>query len=132
MLLGGRAVSHTPTLGSGCRYSNGDAVELLLNNKSLGVRKVPMGSHAAWTGIKWAAGRLEARAYHDTSSQNVIAVDVLDTSSAPVRYRLNLPAAGAVARTLCTLQWQCPRCFHPPTQLAYYLVVRGGILSALI
>ena len=74
-------------------YSNAPRVELLLNGKSLGVRQLPAGSHAEWNGVRWAAGRLEARALgptadgtteHATSAGLVppLAADVVETSGA--------------------------------------------------
>ena len=71
-------------------YSNAGVVELFLNNKSLGVRPVPRGSHVEWTGLRWEPGKLVARA--TSSHENpgtVLAVDTLVTPSAPTKLRLS-------------------------------------------
>lgn len=45
-------------------YSNLDAVELLLNGKSLGRRSMPRNGHLQWS-VPWVAGVLEARGYRN-------------------------------------------------------------------
>jgi beta-galactosidase len=43
-------------------YSNQEKVELLVNNKSLGVKPVPRDGHVAWN-VEYAPGVIEARGY---------------------------------------------------------------------
>jgi beta-galactosidase len=60
-------------------YSNAEEVELLLNGASLGRMKMPPNSHLEWS-VKYAPGRLEARAY---SHGQQVAIDAVETTSAP-------------------------------------------------
>jgi beta-galactosidase len=66
-------------------YSNGDEVELLLNGKSLGRKKLPAHRHVDWS-VPYAPGELVARAYRNGKQ---IAVDRVATTGAPAAIRLS-------------------------------------------
>lgn len=80
-------------------YSSGDAVELFLNNKSLGKQNMPLVNgykckHVEWD-VAYAPGTLVARAYKDGS---VYAEDTVTTSQGPAAIGLSVdfkPGAGA-------------------------------------
>lgn len=60
-------------------YSNGDAVELFLNGKSLGRQAMPRYSHLRWR-VPYAPGTLTARAYQKGRQ---VAVQSVSTTAAP-------------------------------------------------
>ncbi|WP_029623421.1 beta-galactosidase GalA [Sphingomonas elodea] len=65
-------------------YSNGEAVELLLNGRSLGRRPVERGGHVEWR-VPYAPGRLEARAIR---GGRVVATSMRETSGPAAAIRL--------------------------------------------
>ena len=65
-------------------YSNCDEVELLLNGKSLGKKRMARNSHLEWE-VAYAPGKLEARGY--TGGEQV-ATSLVETTGAPVALRL--------------------------------------------
>ncbi|HXL73785.1 MAG TPA: DUF4982 domain-containing protein, partial [bacterium] len=65
-------------------YSNCESVELLLNEKSLGIQKMPRNGHLEWK-VKYHAGALRAIG---TQSGTVIIETTVETASAPVKVRL--------------------------------------------
>jgi beta-galactosidase len=65
-------------------HSNLDAVELLLNGKSLGNKPVPRNSHVAWK-VPYAPGRLEARGL--TAGKQMLTV-VRETTGAATSIQL--------------------------------------------
>lgn len=65
-------------------YSNCDEVELFLNNKSLGKKKLVKNEHLEWD-VTYKPGTLLAKAY---KNGNVVATDKQETTSAPVSIRL--------------------------------------------
>ncbi len=65
-------------------YSTADAVELLLNGKSLGVQPVPKNGHVHWL-VPYAPGTLTARGLH---GGQVIATDTVETTGAPAGLKL--------------------------------------------
>jgi beta-galactosidase len=76
-------------------YSNCESVELLLNEKSLGVKKMPQNGHLEWK-VKYHTGSLRAVGIQ---SGKVIMENVVETASAPVKvhlkpYRLEMMADG--------------------------------------
>jgi len=76
-------------------YSNCESVELLLNEKSLGVQKMPENGHLEWK-VKYHPGSLRAVGIQ---SEKVIIERVVETASAPVKvhlkpYRLEMMADG--------------------------------------
>ena len=62
-------------------YSNGDAVELLLNGKSLGRQAMPRYSHLRWS-VPYAPGTLTAKAYQKGRQ---VAVQSVTTTAAPTK-----------------------------------------------
>ena len=66
-------------------YSNAAAVELFLNDKSLGRKTMPPNSHLEWQ-VPYAPGTLRARGY-DTNGHS-IAEDKVDTVSQPAKILL--------------------------------------------
>lgn len=60
-------------------YSNGDAVELFLNGKSLGRQAMVKDSHLAWS-VPYKAGKLSAKAYRD--GKLVVSTEVVTTGDA--------------------------------------------------
>ena len=65
-------------------FSNWDEVELLLNGRSLGTKKMPRNSHLQWT-VPYAPGTLEARGYQDGK---LMAEEKVETTGAPAAIRL--------------------------------------------
>ena len=65
-------------------YGNGDRVELFLNGKSIGAQLMPKYGHVEWE-VPYASGTLEARSY---AGGNLVAVDKVETTGAPVGLRL--------------------------------------------
>ena len=65
-------------------YSNCENVELLLNEKSQGVQKMPRNGHLEWK-VKYHPGALRAIG---TQSGTVIIETTVETASAPVKVRL--------------------------------------------
>ncbi len=65
-------------------YSNGDAVELFLNGKSLGRQTMPPLGHVHWS-VPFYPGKLEANAYRAGS---LIATDKVETTGPAVAIRL--------------------------------------------
>ncbi len=65
-------------------YSNCESVELLLNEKSQGIQKMPRNGHLEWK-VKYHSGSLRAIG---TESGKVIIETVIETASAPVKVRL--------------------------------------------
>ncbi|MGR6330624.1 beta-galactosidase GalA [Sphingomonas sp. XXL09] len=66
-------------------HSNGEAVELLLNGRSLGTKTVERGRHLAWS-VPYAPGRIEARSRHANGKRLVA---VRETTGAPAAIRLS-------------------------------------------
>jgi beta-galactosidase len=62
-------------------YTNGDAVELFLNNKSLGRKVMPLRRHVSWQ-VPFAAGELRAVAYRNTSQETFATQTVTTTGKA--------------------------------------------------
>jgi len=62
-------------------YSNQQEVELLLNNVSLGRKKVPINGHVSWS-VPYVAGKLEARGYMDGK---VAQTSTVETTGEPAR-----------------------------------------------
>ena len=73
-------------------YSNAEEVELLLNGTSLGRKKMPANSHLEWQ-VKYAPGRLEARAY---AGGKQVAADTVETKGDATK----LDLVGSVPRLL--------------------------------
>jgi beta-galactosidase len=73
-------------------FTNLDSVELFLNGRSLGSRKVERNSHVEWK-VKYAPGVLAARAFQDGK---VVLIDKRETTGAPARLRLH-PDRGKIA-----------------------------------
>lgn len=71
--------------------SNADEVELLLNGKSLGKKKMERNSHLRWT-VDYAPGKLEARATRNGTRMNVI----VETTDAP--YKLDMKVDRSAVR----------------------------------
>ena len=65
-------------------YSNADAVELLLNGKSLGIQSMPKNGHVHWF-VPYAPGALEARGI---TGGKVIAADTVETTGPPAALKL--------------------------------------------
>lgn len=65
-------------------YSNWDEVELLLNGRSLGRKKMPRNSHLQWT-VPYAPGTLMARGYQ---GGKLMAEEKVETTGAPAAVRL--------------------------------------------
>ncbi|MGC4102811.1 beta-galactosidase GalA [Ferruginibacter sp.] len=65
-------------------YSNCDAVELLLNKKSLGKQTMPVNGHLEWK-VQYAAGTLEALGYKNGKK---IMTDKVQTTGDPAAVRL--------------------------------------------
>lgn len=63
-------------------YTNGDSVELFLNDKSLGRKKMNTCRHVSWQ-VPFAAGTLRAESYRNTSSK-VFATETIETTGEPV------------------------------------------------
>ena len=62
-------------------HSNLDRVELLLNDKSLGVKPVPRNGHVAWP-VPFAAGRLEAKGFRGSTQ---VLTDARETTGPATR-----------------------------------------------
>jgi beta-galactosidase len=65
-------------------YSNTEAVELLLNKKSLGKKVMPVNGHLEWD-VKYQPGILQAKGY---SKNNVIVTRQIETTGAPAKIAL--------------------------------------------
>ena len=83
-------------------FTNGDEVELLLNGKSLGRKKNPIGNaklrnQIRWGEIDYQAGKLEAVAYKNGKA---VARHALETTGKPVRIiaEPDLPATLSIAK----------------------------------
>ena len=63
-------------------YTNADEVELFVNGRSQGRRVAGSRSHAAWPGVAWEAGTIEARAYRNGSSGVLASKSVSTTGPA--------------------------------------------------
>ncbi|HEX4119146.1 MAG TPA: beta-galactosidase GalA [Verrucomicrobiae bacterium] len=66
-------------------FSNARQVELLLNGRSLGVRKLARDSHVEWK-VPYQPGRLTAKAYN---GEKLTATEVLETTGAPAHIELS-------------------------------------------
>jgi beta-galactosidase len=73
-------------------YSNCPEVELFLNGKSLGRKKMPVNSHLEWQ-VPYAPGTLEAKGYAGT---RIAAAARVETTGAPAALRL-IPDRAAIA-----------------------------------
>ena len=62
-------------------YSNGDAVELTLNGRSLGRQSYPALAHVAWQ-VPWEPGTLAATAYR---AGKPVATDTVETAGPPAK-----------------------------------------------
>ena len=71
-------------------YSNADSVELFLNGKSLGTKKVPANSHVAWDDVQWAPGTLKAHATMAGTPAEPVAIDVIQTSGKTAALKMSL------------------------------------------
>lgn len=67
-------------------YSNMDEVELIVNGKNLGRKKMPVDGYLSWT-AKYRPGRVEARGYKNGKR---ILTERVETSGAPVKVEQNL------------------------------------------
>ncbi|MGC2164028.1 MAG: beta-galactosidase GalA, partial [Silvibacterium sp.] len=65
-------------------FSNWDEVELLLNGRSLGRKKMPRNSHLQWT-VPYEPGTLMARGYQNGK---LMAVERVETTGAPAAIKL--------------------------------------------
>ena len=74
-------------------YSSADAVELLLNGKSLGVQEMPKNGHVHWR-VPYALGTLEARGLR---GGQIIAADTVQTTGAPAALKLTTDRAALTA-----------------------------------
>ena len=70
-------------------YSNADSAELFLNGKSLGVKPAGIYSHAAWSGVAFEPGTIEARAYMNGSS-TVVATASVSTTGPSAALRVSI------------------------------------------
>jgi beta-galactosidase len=66
-------------------YTNGDEVELFLNDKSLGRQKYPARGHVSWK-IPWEPGKLVAMAYKDGKEWST---DTVETAGLPAKIVLS-------------------------------------------
>jgi len=65
-------------------YSNCEEVELFLNGKSLGRKKMRLNSHLEWK-VKYAPGKLETKGYR---SGKAITTAKVETTGKPARLKL--------------------------------------------
>jgi len=82
-------------------YTNGAEAELLVNNASLGRKRVANHSHAQWKAVPYAPGRVEARVYRSVGDATPMATDAVETVGAPHALTIsaspvNLAAAAAL------------------------------------
>lgn len=62
-------------------YSNMDEVELIINGKKLGRKKMPLNGHLSWTAV-YRPGRVEARGYKDGKR---VMTEVIETTGEAVK-----------------------------------------------
>ncbi|MBI5708533.1 MAG: glycoside hydrolase family 2 protein [Armatimonadetes bacterium] len=74
-------------------HTNAEMVELFLNGKTLGVKKVPKYGHAEWK-VPFAPGTLKAVAYNGDKQ---VARDEVSTTGAPASIRLSTDWQGLLA-----------------------------------
>jgi beta-galactosidase len=74
-------------------YSNADAVELFLNNRSLGRKPMPKNSHLEWE-VPYQPGKLVARGYNAAGRE--VASDTVQTTQAAAAVQL-IPSAEKIA-----------------------------------
>jgi beta-galactosidase len=96
-------------------YSNCEEVELFLNNKSLGKKKMELNGHLEWK-VKYAAGILEAAGY---KAGKKILTDVQKTTGSPVAVQLTpdkiVPLAGRQDISVVTAEVLDKNKLHIPT-----------------
>jgi len=68
-------------------YSNTDSVELFVNGKSQGSKKMPSRDHVLWR-VPYEAGSIEGRAYDASGKQ--VANQIIQTTGAPASIKLAL------------------------------------------
>lgn len=74
-------------------YSNAAAIELFLNDKSLGRKSMPQNSHLEWK-VPYKPGQLRAVGYNASGGE--VAADIAETTTAPAKINL-IPSQTRIA-----------------------------------
>ncbi len=113
-------------------FSNCDRVELFLNGKSLGSKKMPRYRHLQWDHVKYEPGTLEAHAY---KGNKLAAREVVHTTGAPAAlqlkpYRTHLLADGEDTAPIFVTVVDAEGRMVPTADNMVHFAVRGAGVNA--